>query len=54
MSRQILGLALLVLLLAWLVGATVWAMGWRIALTAWGSAVVITALFVAGVILAAG
>lgn len=54
MSRQILGLALLALLFAGIVGVTVWAMGWRAALITWGFAVGITTLFVAGALLAAG
>lgn len=51
MSERAVGLALLTLLFAGIVGVTVWAMGWRLALTVWGFALGVAALFVVGVLL---
>lgn len=54
MTDVILGALLLISVAVILVGGTVWAMGWRVALAAWTFAVALTAVMCAGVYLITG
>ena len=54
MTDVILGALLLISVAVILVGGTVWAMGWRVALAVWTFAVALTAVMCAGVYLITG